>query len=320
MAVRTGRRAVGIALMLAAALVIAGAITACGTGGGTPTPTSSWPTPRPPIPASPTVNPVAPMLEGPISDSALLDSPGVSNPTQAALPAEGQPDQDLPTITPQPTAASLPLAITGADGLVLRATLYNAPVHPSAGVLLLHDRSADSTAWAALIARLQVAGYAVMALDLRGFGATGSTADWTLAPGDVNAALALLAELPLIDGSRLVVIGAEIGANLGLNACADRGGCAAAVLISPALELRGITTPGAMARMGARPVLILTGENDNNNPADSIALDGMAAGDHQLVIAPVSGGGMALLAAQPALIDQIAAWLVARVPPVQPGP
>mgnify|MGYP002681926827 CR=1 FL=1 len=66
---------------------------------------------------------------------------------------------------------------------------------------------------------------------------------------------------------------------------------------------------------GARPVLIVASEGDANNPADSITLDSMAAGDHQLIILPDAGHGTDMLEAAPDLAERIVAWLVARVPP-----
>ena len=86
----------------------------------------------------------------------------------------------------------------------------------------------------------------------------------------LRAALRQLAELPGINPAQLIVIGAGIGANLGLNACVDQPGCVGMVLLSPGLDYRGITTAEAMARLTARPVLITASENDDNNPADSL--------------------------------------------------
>ena len=291
------------------------ALAACAEEAPAPTATIDWPTPLPPLPVSPTVNPVAPIEEGPQIHDPALGAPGVNNPTQAGLAAEGQPERDLPTVTPLPTQPLLPMMISAADGLVLRGTLYGAAVRPAPGVLLVHMRSRDRTSWEPLATRLQAAGYAVLAIDLRGYGETGGAADWSLAQADVRAALAQLAGLPGINAGQLVVIGASIGANLGLNACADQPGCTAVVLLSPGLDYRGITAADALARMGARPVLIAASENDDNNPADSVTLDGMAGGDHQLVIYPAAGHGTDMFAAQPDLIDLIAEWLRARIPP-----
>ncbi|MEW6580727.1 MAG: alpha/beta fold hydrolase [Chloroflexota bacterium] len=305
------RRTPRAAAFMLAALLIAILLTACGTESA-PAPTETPPA-LPLLAASPTTDPRPPVVEGATIHDPGFGEAGVSNPTQASLAAEGQPAQDAPTITPRPTQAELPMMISASDGLVLQATYYSAPTRPVPAVLMLHQRGRDRMTWDALALRLQAAGYAVLAVDQRGHGETGGAEDWSLAQEDARDALALLSELPGIAPGQIIVIGASVGANLGLNACAGLPGCAAAVLLSPGLD--GITTAGAMAQLGARPVLIVASEGDGNNPADSITLDGMAAGDHQLIILPDAGHGTDMLGAIPDLAERIIAWLVARVPP-----
>ncbi len=306
------REYLGVVLAL---LLLGMLLAGCEDAAPEPTPTYDWPTGAPPLAASPTINPVAPAAEGPEIREPGIDAPGVNNATQAGLAAEGQPDVDLPTPTPQATQAQVPMMISAPDGLVMRGTFYGAAVRPAPGVLLVHDRGLDRTAWDALAVRLQAAGYSVLTFDLRGHGETGGGVSWPLAQGDLQEALFQLADLPGINTTQLVVIGAGIGANLGLNACVEQLGCAGMVMLSPGLDDRGITTAEAMARLGARPVLILASENDNNNPADSVSLDGMAAGDHRLVIYPSAGHGTDILSAEPGALDLIVEWLRARFPP-----
>jgi alpha-beta hydrolase superfamily lysophospholipase len=313
------QRARRAACLLLVVLLVAVALAACQTGTA-PAPAETAEPASPPLAASPTTDPRPPVIEGPAIHEPEFGEAGVSNPTQAALAAEGQPAQDPPTITPRPTQAELPMVISASDGLVLRATYFSAPARPAPAVLMLHQRGRDRTTWDALALRLQAAGYAVLTVDQRGYGETGGAEDWALAQEDARAALAMLSELPGIAPGRLVVIGASVGANLGLNACAAHSGCGAAVLLSPGLDYRGITTAGAMAQLGARPVLIVASEGDGNNPADSMTLERMAAGDHQLVILPEAGHGTDLLLRAPDLAERIAAWLVARVPPPAPVP
>jgi len=308
MSARHRRRAAGI-VAVGLALILA----ACGDDGPDPTPTAAGPSPAPSLAPSATVDPVLPSGDG--AGGAFV---GASDPTHAGLAAEGQPDQDLPTITPQPTQALLPMTISASDGLVIQATYYSAPVRPAPGVLLVPMEGTGREVYAALAERLQTAGYAVLAVDLRGYGDTGGAPDWTLAQADTRDALDMMADLPGVNRGQLAVVGASTGANIALNTCADFAGCNAAVLLSPGLDYRGITTAGAMARMGQRAVLIVASENDDNNPADSVALDGMATGDHRLEIYPNAGHGTDILAAQPDLPDRIAQWLLARLPP--PGP
>lgn len=292
-------------------------IAACGTESPVPTATPQRinPTQGALLVLTPTTVPVAPLEEGPGVGAAGVGAIGASNPTQAGLAAEGEPAQPLPSVTPQPTLAHFPLAIGAADGLLLQGSYYSAAQRPAPGILMLHQGGSDRHAWDALALQLQRAGYAVLAIDLRGYGATGGTPDWTRAPADVAAALSQLAELPGISPGRLAVVGAGIGANLGLNACADRAGCSAAVLLSPGLDYLGITTANAMPRMAQRPVLIVASENDDNNPADSVTLDGLAQGPHRLVIYPAAGHGTEMFSAQPDLIPLITEWLASQVPP-----
>jgi pimeloyl-ACP methyl ester carboxylesterase len=298
-----------LSIFLALALVIAG----CNSEEATPTATSETLPSEPILAPSATVDPVLPTGDG-YGETVV----GASNPTQAGLAAEGEPEQVLPTITPRPTEATLPMAISASDGLVLQATYYGAPVHPAPGMLMLHMEGRDRSTWDDLVQRLQAQGYAVLTVDLRGHGATGGQVDWALALDDVRATLAMLRELPGVDSAQVVVIGAGIGANLGVNACADIPGCAGAALLSPGLDYRGITTADAIARLGERPALIVASENDDNNPADSVTLDDLATGDHQLVIYPAAGHGTDMFVAEPGLSDLIADWLGARVPPPIP--
>ena len=265
------------------------------------------------IAASPTVDPVLPESD---SDNGL--SIGASNPTQARLAAEGEPVVPGPTSTPQATQATLPMMISASDGLVLQATYYGPERHPAPGVLLVHMASSDRSAWEPLAESLQQQGYAVLAIDLRGHGSTGGQVNWELSQGDVTSALAMLRDLPGVDPQRIAVVGASIGANLGLNACASAAECQTAVLLSPGLDYRGITASNGIARLGSRPVLIATSENDDNNPGDSLTLDGMVSGPHRLLLYPDAGHGTDMLVAQPNLIAEIAGWLN-QVMPVQAG-
>jgi pimeloyl-ACP methyl ester carboxylesterase len=295
------------------ALALAVALAACVDESPVPTATPDWPTPLPPIPASPTVNPVAPIEEGPEIRDPASGVAGASNATQAALAAEGEPGQIQPTITPLPTQAQLPMMVGASDGLILRGTFYGPAIRPAPAVLIV--RRNEFAAWDALTASLQAAGYAVLVMDLRGFGATGGAAHWPLALEDARAALAQLADLPGVNPGQIIVIGDGIGANLVFNACADYAGCAGAALLSPGLDYLGITTAGAMARFGRRAVLIIASENDDNNPADSVTLNGLAGGDHMLAILPSAGHGATLFAADPGLPALIAGWIQARFPP-----
>jgi fermentation-respiration switch protein FrsA (DUF1100 family) len=275
-----------------------------------PTPTVTYP---PPLAASPTVNPVPPIQEGgDIHDPTV--AAGISNPTQAALAAEGQQLEDASTLTPAPTAASLPMPITSSGGVVLQGTLYTPLVRPAPGILILSTERAE---WEPLIPQLHSSGYAVMIVDMRGYGESGGTIAWDLATEDATAALTLMSDMGL---SQTFILGASTGANVALNACAESSNCTGVVLLSPGLDYHGVTTTEAMARLGVRPILMVASENDTNNPADSITLDSLAQGDHRLVIYPAAGHGAAILTAEPGSVGTIVDWLLAHAPTLVPQP
>jgi len=292
--------------------LLAGLLAACDTTPAPePTATFVWPTLPATVPPSPTVAPLLPPGDGEAGHAI-----GASDPTHAALAAEGQPSLEPPTSTPAPTEAVLPMTISAADGTALQARYYAPSARPAPAALLIHQAGGRQQDWDPLIEPLRVAGYAVLTFDLRGHGSSGGQADWAQMPGDVQAALRLLSELSGVDPSQIVTIGASVGANLALNACGDLVGCAATVLLSPGLDYHGLTTAPAIPRLGNRPLLIVASENDNNNPADSVMLDSLAtSSDRQLIVYPAAGHGTQMFAAQPELAARIVEWLVTRVPP-----
>ena len=264
------------ALRIGALTVIALILSACGLEGPaavpTPTPTDAGPI----LAASATVNPLLPTGDG--NSSHRREQPHAGRAARGGR-AGGGPASP----TPRPTESFLPLMISAADGLILQATFYSGPTGSAPVAVLLHQEGGSRSDWEPLAQQLQAAGYAVLTLDLRGHGDTGGVVNWALVRDDVAAALALLFDLGGVDQARIVLVGAGVGANLALNACADTSGCAAAVLLSPGLDYHGITTADALARLGVRPLLIVAGDNAGNNPADSLTLDNMAQGAHQLV-------------------------------------
>jgi acetyl esterase/lipase len=267
-------------------------------------------TPVPPTPtisivqASPTVAPVAPtptIAEGQ-DFSAMEFTPGappvsIDNPAVTVTP------------TPAPTQAAFPAEFVADDGLVIAGTFYPGPIRPAPTALLIHMRGSTKEAWQPVANALQKAGYSVLAIDLRGYGDTGGTINWTLAPQDVKMVLARLSGLPGVDPQRIVVVGADIGANLALGACADLSGCKAAVLLSPGLDTEGVQTTDAMKRFGTRPVLIVASRSDTPSVSDSVTLARLAQGEQQLQLYDGKAHGTALFSTQPGLAALIVQWL-----------
>jgi pimeloyl-ACP methyl ester carboxylesterase len=271
-------------------------------------------TPEPPstptlviIAASRTVVPVPPtvvtLVGGNIGDDKFTPGAGQLSPSNPEV-----------TITPTPAATevALPLQFSTDDGLVIAGTLFAASRRPAPTVLLLHALGSNKESWVQFALQLQTAGYNALAIDLRGFGATGGKIDWNKVPGDVNTVLTRLVTLPGVDPQRISIVGADIGANVALGACTELTGCRTVVLLSPGLDYQGVKAADALMRYGRRSALIVASRADTPSGTDSVALDKVAQGDHKLQLYEGKAHGTALLSAQPDLPKLIIQWLGSR--------
>jgi len=281
-------------LGLAAIALLAG----CEPAGPTPLPTR---TRVPEIAASPTVNPVLPSIDP-------FNQPGQNIPEAAAAPS----GMDVEGVVPLPGESTFEV-VASQDGLRIKAMLYPADVQPAPAALLLPMLYGRKEDWRPLIPRLQQGGYTVLAVDLRGQGVTGGAANWTQARQDVLDMLAALRALDGVDGERIAVIGAGIGADLALTGCAASTFCDAVVALSPGLDDQGVPTEGAVAQLGDRPLLLAAAVDDPAGAGAAQALDGLAGGPHELLLLDGSARGTGLLEARPDLAGTILAWLNANL-------
>ena len=135
-----------------------------------------------------------------------------------------------------------PATVTAADGVRLAASMA-VPAKATRGVLLVHQDGRAKEDWDALAKVLFGNGYAVLALDLRTQGANAregtptTTADYAAMQTDVAAGIAHLKAQGV---KTLSLVGAELGANLVVNAAISDPSVASLVLLSPGLEIRGI--------------------------------------------------------------------------------
>lgn len=253
------------------------------------------------IPASPTVNPLPPT-----PNTNVINNADTHEFTPAAQPIS---PNGTSTSTPVAIQTNISLHFITSEGLNLVGTFYVVARNPAPTVLLLHMLGGNKESWQPFAKQLQAAGYNVLAIDLRGYGATGGQPDWTKAPQDVNTILNQLADLPGVDPKRISVIGANSGANVGLNACAKSAVCKTLILLSPALDYQGLKTSDAMTTFGAHPVLIVASHDDQPSGLDSAQLDKLATGDHRLIEYDGAVHGIPLLSARTDLVGIIVQWL-----------
>lgn len=145
-------------------------------------------------------------------------------------------------------------------------------------VLLLHQRAETHAVWKNLTDQFCGSDLAVFALDLRGYGYsiydfrtkrnrptnTFYIGEQLRYPEDIRMMMAkLFAEHGRkLDSTKIVVIGAELGANAGLIYAADDPRVGLSILISPGLEYTGLTLAEPLIKYGERPLFMITNKYD----------------------------------------------------------
>lgn len=199
--------------------------------------------------------------------------------------------------------------IAGADGLLLVGDLAGVvPGREQPGVLLLHMLGSNRFSWAPLVDALVARGYVTLAIDLRGHGDTGGDVDWDRARDDVAAALDYLATHEGVDGGRLAVVGASIGANLALVLAAGHPEVRAVVALSPGIDYRGVETTAAMGGLAGRVVWLLASRGDGYS-AESVRTLGGVDPEAVVTILPGDAHGTAMFRADVTLGGRIAEFL-----------
>lgn len=228
--------------------------------------------------------------------------PDVQSAVESPVP---QPRVPLKTFTEEVT-------IEASDGLAIHATFQGpAQAPPQPGVILLHMLGSNRQAWVdnGVMEQLAAAGFAVLAVDMRGHGETGGSQDWQQAAGDLQQVWRYFSGRSEVDATHTAVVGASIGANMTLITAANETAVNTAVLLSPGLDYRGVTTSDIISTYGERPLLIVASEEDSYAAESSRTLQELAPGEAQLQMYSGAGHGIRMFNAEPELVDLIIDWL-----------
>ncbi len=206
-----------------------------------------------------------------------------------------------------PTYAG-PVTLDAGGGIRLAAEEWGAG--PRA-VLLVHDEGGERSDWGGLGPKLATAGFHVVAIDLRGHGASAppgpaTDADWAAMVKEVDAAATWLAKRGVTD---LHVIAAGAGANLALNTASTNPTVDDLVLLSPLLNAHGVKLSTAIGAYGDRPLFVAAAQDDPTSAKAAAWLAEQAQGPKQLEIYPSGGSGARLLNTAPSLEGALVTWL-----------
>jgi pimeloyl-ACP methyl ester carboxylesterase len=193
--------------------------------------------------------------------------------------------------------------------------------------ILLHMMPETRASWAMVQIALSRKGIASLAIDLRGHGDSVKTTDgFTLnykefteedhltTIDDVRAALDWVRKRG-VDMSRIVLVGASIGANIALNELTDEPHIAGAVLLSPGENYHGFE---GMEDVGYvlpdHQLVIVSAEDDPESFGVSRRMYAEACCTKKSFVPYTAGGhGTNLLKSDPSLAEKIADWCVTMV-------
>ncbi len=209
------------------------------------------------------------------------------------------------------------------DGWEIYATFWPAADEAAPAAVLLHTMRSDRHAYDNFAPKLAAVGFNVLALDSRGHGESlkhaGKTsrfadfddAAYNSSVTDVAAAKGVFGQKGA-DSSKLVVVGASIGANFALNYAAGDDDVAAVALLSPGLDYHGVKTERAMAAYGGRPAFLVASDEDKYS-ATTVAKLHEVAPQAEVKVFSGAGHGTDIFAAEPTLEGELIAWLSAQV-------
>lgn len=207
-------------------------------------------------------------------------------------------------------ADAKPVTVKAADGIKL-AGEFNA-VEGERAALLVHMLGRSKRDWAFTTDKLNAAGVATLAVDLRAHGEnagaeTGPTdADFAAMRQDVVAGIEFLRAQGYTD---ITLIGASIGANLVLNAAAADPEITNVILLSPGMEYKGISIERAMAEYQGK-LLIVASKEDTYSAKTAIVVDAQAKGPHHLEVYQAAGHGTKMLNKEPGLEPLLLSWVL----------
>ncbi len=194
------------------------------------------------------------------------------------------------------------------DNIAIVGTYYPPPgsaKRPAPVAVLLHMYRHDRHTFDPLVPALTRAGFAVLAIDLRGHGESAGPDELGLADRvarrdpklfqsmyrDVEAAYAWLAEQPEVDLSRWVLVGASVGCSVALDYAVRDRSVDGVICLTPGVNYLGIDSDAHARKYGARPLLLIASESEK---ADAEALGRLVEGATVKIVTDAPGGKDAL--------------------------
>lgn len=179
---------------------------------------------------------------------------------------------------PAPAQTARIVRLTTADDVGISAAFYAAVSNPAPAVILIHSLGQTREEWATFVPMLQHAGFAVLAVDLRGHGESNrrltgqgpqsvdyhkfASRDFQDMLLDVDTAFNWFTAQPGVDRNRVAIVAASLGANVALRYAAFNEDVAAFLLLSPGMVYQDVRADDVIGKVGHRPLRIVVSRFD----------------------------------------------------------
>ncbi len=236
-----------------------------------------------------------------------------------------------------PALPGEPVELKTVDGWTLKA-MFAPSVPGKMTLLLLHGTGQRKEDWKRLAFPLTRSGYGVLAVDLRGHGASRITPsgeeitykklkatpaqnDFADMARDAEAAVAWLAGQGVPEDS-IGLIGAEVGGSIAIRYAATHSKVPLVVMLSPGMRWQEVLTPNAINKLKRpipTPILMIYSDADKRSSKEVpvlYAFAKMAVGQRYVTLVSVpQERGTRMFRAQRHLVGQVIDWLG---DPIQP--
>ena len=203
------------------------------------------------------------------------------------------------------TALAADVALTTPEGAKIAGTELGTG---EKGVLFVHNDGRSRSDWEAFATKLSGQGYHVLSIDLRGHGdsAPERPEDNNELVADVQAGVAYL---KANGATSVAIVGAKLGANLAVNAAAADPSVTNLVLLSPGMNVKGVSASTALEQYGARPALIVASSDSAYDNKSALFLEGKGKGVCHYEMLTGAGSGAKMLNRDPDLENMVISWL-----------
>jgi pimeloyl-ACP methyl ester carboxylesterase len=231
---------------------------------------------------------------------------------------------------PDDVPPSGPIVVPTDDGAEIHGDYYGpgAAAVRAPAVLLLHMYSHDRRSWTPLVPSLHAAGYAVLAIDLRGHGESTHKGAGTLRydtmmkdPAgnqflemyrDVAAARAWLASRSELDPARFGLVAASVGTSVALDVLARDPSVKGAVLMTPGVSYFGFPSL-EHARKVVQPLLMVAATEERAGAEAVAAAHPDGAAERKVVLKEGVGHGTKMFPVWPEVKPLILDWVKTHI-------